>query len=287
MHKASKELAKLADRIDGLIEVLDARTPLASMNPRLQFLRDTKPVILILNKADLADAEITQRWQKLLNQQERCACLVNGRDTPLQARQIAAAATRLTPKAESNRRKRRQLAIAGIPNVGKSSLLNLLCQRKVAKTGNEPAVTQAMQPVKLDDDWTLIDTPGLLWPKLEDQHQAYLLAMTGTIRQTALDIEDAGWYAAEVLLNLYPERLSERYALPAGLTSAEAVFEGIAAGRGALSRGGRPDFNKVAELLLNELRSGKLGRLSFENPDQAFENPEQAIESPHQAPEER
>ncbi len=268
MHKASKALNKLAKDLDCLVEVLDARTPLASMNPRLQPYRETLPVILILNKADLADPQTTLRWSKYLAA-DNSRCLINGRDHPLSTAQLIHAANQLCPPVKTTTSKRRQMAIAGIPNVGKSSLINQLCQRKVAKTGNEPAVTQGLKPVKLGEHWTLIDTPGLLWPKLEDQHQAYLLAMTGTIRQTALDIEDAAWYAAEVLLKMYPERLSERFELPPDMGSAEDVFNAIARNRGALGRGGHADYNKVAELLLNELRSGKLGTLSFEVPPQA------------------
>lgn len=156
--------------------------------------------------------------------------------------------------------------IVGIPNVGKSTLLNQIAQRKLAKTGNEPAITKAQQRFKLGEGWYLIDTPGLLWPKLEDQNAAARLACTGTIRNTAIPTEDVGWLAAEMLLESHREALVARYTLNPGVTTPDSLLEYIASTRGGIGPGGRVNWHKAAELLLNDFRSGKLGRFSLETP---------------------
>lgn len=265
MHKANKELAKLLPNCQLVIEVLDARIPAASSNPKLDQLCRDLPRLKILNKADLADPEVVSAWQQSFNRLPHCYCLQSSVEQRLEKSDLLAAIARLGLEASEERSG--QIVIVGIPNVGKSTLLNHLAGRKLARTGNEPAVTKGQQRIRLDEHWYLVDTPGLLWPRLEDQEAAYRLAMTGTIRNTAIDLEDVAWFAAELLLAQYPERLAERYGIAADCDSVERCFEAIARGRGALGRGGSPDWHKTAELLLNDLRSGKLGTLSLEKPD--------------------
>ncbi len=159
-----------------------------------------------------------------------------------------------------------EIIISGIPNVGKSTFLNTLCGRKIAKTGNEPAITKGQQRIKLKDNVYLIDTPGLMWPKLEDQEAAYKLAALGTIRNTALDIEDVAWFTVEYLLKQEDKALRRRYKLGKTIQTPEQVFETIGSSAGAIGKGGNIIYHKVAETLLNDLRSGKLGVFSLESP---------------------
>ncbi len=156
--------------------------------------------------------------------------------------------------------------IMGIPNVGKSSIINILAGKVIAKVGNEPAVTKRQQKIKLGDLLMLSDTPGFLWPKLEPECAGYRLAVTGAVRSTAMEYEDVASFAAEYLLDAYPERLMTRYELPSlPHTDVEAI-EAIAKRRGFLQSGGRVNYHKASEVLLNELRAGTLGTLTFETP---------------------
>ena len=266
MHKASKELAKIMHQTDAVIEVLDARIPESSCNPLLANIREGRPCIRILNKSDLADDKVTRVWAAHFSKLDNSACLINGKGAQISRADIVKTAKRLIKHTDETVLIQGQIVIDGIPNVGKSSILNLLAERKVANTGNEPAVTKGQQRVKLQQGWYLIDTPGMLWPKLEDQESAYRLAITGTIRSTAVEVADIAWFLAELLLRDYPERLVERYALPGSVTEPEPFFDALAKQRGSIGRGGRADLNKTSEILLNEFRSGKLGTFSLETP---------------------
>lgn len=266
MHKASKELAKIMRKTDAVIEVLDARIPESSCNPLLAKLREDRPCIRILNKADLAENETTAAWAAHFSKQENSACLINGRDAQISRADLVNTAKRLIKHSDDGAMIQGQIVIDGIPNVGKSSLLNQLTDRKLARTGNEPAVTKGQQRVKLQPGWYLIDTPGMLWPKLEDQESAYRLAITGTIRNTAIEVADIAWFLAELLLRDYPDRVMERYALEGSPDAIEPFFDELAKQRGSIGRGGKADLNKTAEILLNDFRSGKLGKFSLERP---------------------
>ena len=266
MHKAKKELQKLMASVHVVIEVLDARIPLASSNPALATLAAGKPRLKILNKADLAIKDVTSAWQTYFNQEPNVICLQSGLDNELSLERLLPAANRLLAETTTVEYKTRQLVIVGIPNVGKSSLLNLLSQRKLAKTGNEPAITRAQQRIRLEDGWYLIDTPGLLWPKLNDQVAASKLAVTGTIRNTAISPEEVAWFAAEIFLANYRPTLEARYGIDASVNTPEKLLNYIGLTRGSLARGGRPDLHSASELLLNDFRSGKLGKFSLESP---------------------
>ena len=281
MHKARKELARAMGESDLLIEVLDARTPLASSNPMLADIRGARPCLRILNKADLADLEITRHWLDHFRQSPGNACLVNGLDQRINKADIVAACEQLAGYPEHAPGKTRQAFITGIPNVGKSTLLNQIVDRKLAKTGNEPAVTKGQQRVRLNENWALIDTPGLLWPRLADQDAAYRLACTGTIRNTAVDAEDIAWFAAEMLLDRFYDKVQSRYHLPDKPESAEQLLLAIAKQRGCISRQGTVDWHKTAEQLLNDFRTGRLGRLSLESPPAAtHDRPESMRKEP-------
>ncbi|MDG1952496.1 MAG: ribosome biogenesis GTPase YlqF [Gammaproteobacteria bacterium] len=268
MHKASKELDNALLKTHVIIEVLDARAPVASTNPRIASMRPELPRIRILNKSDLAQTEITQQWQAYFDQQDNSICLSNTQQNPISARTLIAKASDLVRKAGKIQfsQRKNQIVIGGIPNVGKSTLLNQICERKLAKTGNEPAVTLGQQRVRLSDSWILIDTPGLLWPKLTDQHAAYLLAAIGTIRNTANDAADIAFFLAEHLSKHYQQRLFDRYRIVKSKNEAEIILSEIANYRGSITNGGKIDWNKTAEILLNDFRTGKLGRFSLERP---------------------
>lgn len=264
MYKANKELAKLMQQIDVVIEVLDARMPAASSNPLMHKTRQQhhKPCLHILNKADLADPVSTRAWIRHFDSQAGSRALANGKEQLLSTAVIVGACQRLV-----DQEKRKYTAvIAGIPNVGKSTLMNQITGRKLAQTGNEPAVTKNQQRVKLNEQWYLFDTPGVLWPKLEDQAAAYRLAAAGAIRNTAIVFEDVAMETAEFLMRDFPEALMQRYQFKTLPDTAEQFMSELATRRACRSRSGGTDWHRVSEILLHDYREGKLGRLTLEQP---------------------
>jgi ribosome biogenesis GTPase A len=266
MHKARKEIKQVMPQMDLIIEVLDARIPFSSENPMVPALRGDTPVIKVLNKRDLADPEITALWQQWLEREQGIRAIALSHNQRNEALAILGLAQEMVP---DNIRQTRALRIMilGIPNVGKSTLINTLAGRPVAKTGNEPAVTRAQQAIKLPDNILLYDTPGFLWPKLSPEECGYRLAVTGAIRAAVIEYEDVALFAADYLLQAYPDRVCERYHLDEVPADGLAVMDAIAAKRRFFARGGVPDLHKVSEVLLNELRAGTLGNISLETPD--------------------
>lgn len=266
MHKARKDIRQIMPQMDLIIEVLDARIPFSSENPLVPSLRGDKPVIKVLNKRDLADPELTAEWLHWLEQEKGTRAITLTHNQRQEALDILTLAREMTPDDIRETRALR-IMILGIPNVGKSTLINTLAGRSVAKTGNEPAVTRAQQAIKLPDNILLYDTPGFLWPRLSPEACGYRLAVTGAIRSAVLDFEDIALFAADYLLSAYPERVCERYRLEQKPQDGLALMDAIAASRGFYARGGIPDLHKVSEVLLNELRAGMLGPVTLETPD--------------------
>lgn len=266
MHKTGKELRKLMTATNAVIEVLDARIPTASANPLLAEIAAGKPALKLLNKSDLADPGATADWHQHLNSLPNCRCLVLNLDKQDVLESVPRLLDQLTAEVQPALGIRKQCVIFGIPNVGKSTVTNALAGRKLAQTGNEPAVTKGQQRIRLNQSWTLIDTPGMLWPKLADQDAALRLAMTGSIRQTAIDIEEIGWLAAEYLQSAFPEVLRQRYELKEPPGDTEALLSIIARHTGGINKRGATDYGKVAQTLLNDYRSGKLGNHTLELP---------------------
>ncbi|MCG6657347.1 ribosome biogenesis GTPase YlqF [Halomonas campisalis] len=290
MNKARRQIQEALPEIDVAIEVLDARLPYSSANPMLATLTRHKPVLKILSRADLADPERTREWVAHFDAQPDTRALAITTTNARELKRIPKLCHELAGAVRADRDVR--VMVMGIPNVGKSTLINGLAGRTLAKTGNEPAVTKRQQKVRIGGRVALTDTPGVLWPKIEDQASAYRLAASGAIRDTAIDYIDVGVVTAAELAKRYPEALKGRYklrALPPYTAHPEAErveadgpqrpdllalagFDGhailteIAAKRGGLRPGGEVDLHRGAEVLLHELRDGKLGRLTLETP---------------------
>ncbi|GAB1040737.1 ribosome biogenesis GTPase YlqF [Shewanella algae] len=268
MHKARKEIEEVMPQIDLVIEVLDARIPYSSENPMVAKLRQDKPCIKLLNKSDLADPETTNRWIEYLEQEQGVRAQAITTLQPAMVRKIPELCRKLVPVSEGALKDIRTM-IMGIPNVGKSTIINTLAGRVIAKTGNEPAVTKAQQRINLKNGIVLSDTPGILWPKVDNEASGYRLAVTGAIKDTAMEYEDVALFAAAYFLHAYPEAMMERYKLTSLPATDIELLEEIGRRRGALRSGGHIDLHKASELLLHEFRSGKIGQLSLETPEMA------------------
>ena len=266
MHKARKEIKQVMPQMDLIIEVVDARIPFSSENPLVPSLRGDTPLIKVLNKRDLADPAITEQWLAWIEKERGVRAITLTHNQRQEALGILKLAEEMTPT--HNREKSAlRVMILGIPNVGKSTLINTLAGRPAAKTGNEPAVTRAQQAIKLPDNVLLYDTPGFLWPKLSPEQCGYRLAVTGAIRSAVLDFEDVAMFEADYLVQAYPELVMARYGLGQKPQDGLALMDAIAEKRRFLGRGGVPDLHKVSEVLLNEFRAGTLGQISLETPD--------------------
>lgn len=270
MNKARNEIRDIMPDMDVVIEVIDARIPFSSENPMVAALRSNehgiqKPVIKILNKADLADPDLTQAWIDELEKNSKVQAIACDDNKANDVKRIVQMCKALMPNKVGTGRQIKVL-IMGIPNVGKSTLINTLAGRSIAKTGDEPAVTKSQQLIKIDNDIMLYDTPGMLWPKIENPNSGYRLAATGGIKDTAFDFLDVASFTAEYLIKAYPGLLRERYKLNELPDSDWEFFEAAGRSRGLLKKGGVVDTYRMAEILINELRSGTLGRITLETP---------------------
>ncbi len=265
MGKAKEQIADLIKKTDVIIEVLDARLPDASSNHLFAELRRNKPCIKVLNKNDLADPAITRAWVRHFQQQAGVRPLPLSAKQHRETSQLLKLCRTLAPHRGRPGLPVRAMVV-GIPNVGKSTLINTLAGRNVAKSGDRPAVTVTPQLIDLKNGIVLSDTPGLLWPDMEDQTGAYRLAASGAIGDSALDYANVGLFAAAYLMEHYPDRLVERY-VPDGLPGSPAeLLEASGRRLGCLAGGGVVDLNRAAEAFLREMRAGKLGRISLEEP---------------------
>lgn len=265
MHKAQKAIREVLPQVDLLIEVLDARIPYSSENPAIAELRGDKPCIKVLSKTDLADPAVTALWQEYLEQERGVKTFATTTEQPGRIKLLVDLCRKMLPEKEAGA-KNINAMIVGIPNVGKSTIINTLAGRVVAKTGNEPAVTKDQQRINLGSGVVLLDTPGILWPKIENPNSSYRLAATGAIKNTAMEYDDVSFFVAEYLIKAYPDLIQAHFQLDY-LPSTELEFlEMAGARRGALRAGGKVNLHKICEVLINELRSGKLGLISLETP---------------------
>ncbi|AIQ13371.1 ribosome biogenesis GTPase YlqF [Paenibacillus durus] len=278
MTKARRQIEDRLKLIDVAIELLDARLPLSSRNPMIDDILRDKPRLIILNKSDLADPEMNRQWLAFFKGEGHAVHLVdastgNGvKEIPDQVKLLLKEKIDKQIAKGMNPRAMRAL-IVGIPNVGKSTLINRMAGRNIAATGDRPGVTKGQQWIKTGGNLELLDTPGILWPKFEDQQVGYRLAITGAIREEILNVEDIAFYAVKYLLRDYGDRFRERYGidkLPEDLENPDeivAVMEAVGRKRGCLVSGGRVDLEKASRTLLHELRAGKLGRFTLEAPN--------------------
>ncbi|USD68197.1 ribosome biogenesis GTPase YlqF [Vibrio sp. SCSIO 43136] len=270
MHKARKEIEEAVPTIDVIIEVLDARIPFSSENPMISQIRGDKPVVKVLNKRDLADPEMTQVWIDHLEKESNVKAMAITTTNQNEVNKILELCRKLAPHREEIGKNIRTM-IMGIPNVGKSTIINTLAGRTIAQTGNQPAVTRRQQRINLQNGIVLSDTPGILWPKVENPHSGFRLAATGAVKDTAMEYDEVAFYTVEYLAKAYPEKLKERYQIEELPESDLELMEAIGSKRGALRAGGRVDLHKASEILLHELRNGTLGRITLEHPEMITE----------------
>ena len=263
MHKARKEIAEIMPQVDVIIEILDARIPFSSENPLVPALRGDTPVLKVLNKSDLADPVQTDIWLAHFKSQRDIDAIAVTQQEPRTIKELIPRIQELVPHRVGQDKLLRAL-ICGIPNVGKSTTINILADRIIAKTGNEAGVTKAQQRIRLENNVVLHDTPGFLWPKLEPEDCGYRLAITGGIKDTVTEKEDIAYYAVEYIMDNYPELLMERYQFDEMPQQPIDVMDAIAQKRSCVRKGGIADLYKVSEIILNEYRSGTMGRITLE-----------------------
>ncbi len=267
MTSARKKAAETMAVTDVVIEVVDARLPEASTNPLVHELRRQRqrPCLKVLNKSDLADPVATRAWIAWYDRQPGVKAVAVSSKNAGEVARLPGLCQGLAPHRNDNVKPLRMM-IMGIPNVGKSTLMNALVKRRIAKVGDEPAVTKSQQTHQLGVRQWITDTPGLMWPKIEYDSDGYMLAASHAIGRNAIIDEEVAVFLADLLLARYPQRLAERYGLAADGLDGVAVVEGIARRRALRTRGGDPDLEKASMVLLQDYRDGKLGRISLETP---------------------
>ena len=269
MAKAKREIKESLKLVDIVIEMLDARIPSSSRNPDINGIIASKPRLIVLNKNDLADPEMTEKWLARFRSEGITATavdLLSGkglRKIPVLVNQLAA--PKMAALATSGRRARpARCIILGIPNVGKSYLINKLADRRAAKTGYKPGVTRGRQWIRMAGDLELLDTPGILWPKFDDPEAAFRLAVTGAIKEDIFSIYQASRQLVLWLAVNNPSALKQRYKLSEFSEDPDLLLEIIGQSRGFIGPGGRTDTEKAAQNILKEFREGKLGRITLD-----------------------
>ncbi|ASS75679.1 ribosome biogenesis GTPase YlqF [Tumebacillus algifaecis] len=277
MAKARREVTEKLKLVDIVMELVDARLPLSSRNPMMNEIVQNKPRLVLLNKADLADPRITDQWINYFQNQGLACVSINalkGEGLPKAANE----AKRLfEPKVEAMKKKgirprAARAMILGIPNVGKSSLINRMAKKSIAKTGDRPGVTQAQQWIKVGKDFELLDTPGILWPKFEDPEVGLRLAATGAIKEEILDTEPVAIFIVEVMSKRYKGVLESRFGLDELPTDPREALEAIGRKRGFLRAGNVVDMLATWKLMIREFRGGQFGRISLESPSDFAED---------------
>lgn len=268
MTQARKKAAETMEFIDVVIEVLDARVPEASHNPMIEELRlyRQRPNLKLLNKADLADPIATQAWLNHFNKQPNVKAVALSCKKSGDASKVPNLCLQLAPHRGTPLKPLRMM-IMGIPNVGKSTLMNALLNRRIAKVGDEPAVTKSQQRFDLSDRMSITDTPGMMWPKIQFESDGYMLAASHAIGRNAVIDEDVAVFLADILLARYPQLLEARYKLQAAGMDGVDVVEAVARRRAYRLKGNEPDMEKAAMAFLVDYRSGALGRISLETPE--------------------
>ena len=275
MTKTRRMIAEQLKNVDAVCELLDARIPVSSRNPDVDELTAGKPRLVVLNRADQADPAVTKRWAAYFRGRGCEVLECSAKDGGGVERFSAAVRTLLADKLRAYAEKGQagrtvRVMVLGVPNVGKSTFINRIAGRKTAKTEDRPGVTRAKQWVPVDRGLELLDTPGILWPKFEDQSVGLNLAFTGAVRDEVMDIEGLACNLMAYLAARYPAALAARYKLkPGPEDSGYDLLQRAGKNRGFVMRGGEIDTERMAKILLDEFRGGKLGRFSLETPEEA------------------
>ncbi|MCR5067844.1 MAG: ribosome biogenesis GTPase YlqF [Erysipelotrichaceae bacterium] len=276
MAKARREMSENIKYVDMVIEIRDGRIVASSENPLLREIAGNKPRLIVISKKDKAEDDITAQWIDWFHKQGHEAIALNLIVDKSISKKISDACLKIMAdkvnkyKARGMKHVEIKAMVVGIPNVGKSTLINSVAQKKAAKTADRPGVTRSLQWIKISQDVALLDTPGVLWPKFEDERTAFNLAITGAINDDILPVEDVVRYAVRELLKNHPEKLQQRYGIDAEGDAVE-VIDRIAQARGCLLAEGGYDYKRVYALILKDIRDSQLGGISWEKPEDADE----------------
>lgn len=273
MSKAKREVLEALDKIDLVIELRDARIPIASKNPLIDEIIKNKPRLVLLCKACLADPKVTAKWINYLNNENTIALDIDSIEMynmkkiiPYANKALESLFKKRAEKGISS--KQIKAMIVGIPNVGKSTLINVLAKRKSLPVGDKPGVTKAQAWLKVTDDFMLLDTPGILWPKFEDQMTGVKLAICGAIKEEILDMHEIAKVALEIVKDQYPKAILERYNIEnANEIEVLDLIEQIGRRRGAITKGNVVDIDRSIDIFITDLQKGRLGRISYEYPE--------------------
>lgn len=269
MKKTKEIIIDNLKLVDVVLEIIDSRIPISSRNPMIDEIVADKPRIIIMNKSDLSDPEVNKKWIAKFKEEGIPAILMNSKENVPVDRIYKEAKILLKEKFKKNEEKNIdnpliRMMIVGVPNSGKSTFINKLSKKKGAKVGNRPGITQSKQWIKAGSNIQLLDTPGILWPKFEEKIGLHL-SFTNAIRDEVLNIEDLTLKFLEEMKEIKPEALVDRYGIDPEVPALE-IYEAIAKKRGAIIAGGDFDYTRTANIILNDFRSGKLGKISLERP---------------------
>ena len=274
MTKTRRQIEADLKQVDAVCEIVDARIPVSSRNPDIDSICGNKPRIIVLNRMDLADPNATRRWKEYFKKKGMAViatdCKTKRGIADFNPAARTACAEKLERDAARGMNRPLRVMIVGIPNVGKSTLINQISGRKGAKAENRPGVTRGKQWVTVDSTLQLLDTPGILWPKFEDPEVGMMLAYTGAVKEGVIDIEELSCRLMELLHKFYPETLKERYKVeaPEGTPGWE-LLEMAGRNRGYLMARAEVNLERMAKVLMDEFRSGKLGKFTLEMPEEA------------------
>lgn len=270
MAKARREVTEKLRYVDIVLELVDARLPISSRNPMMDEIIQQKPRLVLLNKGDLADGRETQKWQRYFEEQGHKALIINSNEGQGIKNIVPACKEVLQEKiarklAKGMKPQAIRAMVIGIPNVGKSTLMNRLIRKNVAKTGNRPGVTKGQQWLRAGTDLELLDTPGILWPKFEDQEIGRKLALTGAIKDDLLHMDDLALYGIRFFNEFYPNELATRYQYNQDETTLSDIEQLLLITK---NRGFRDDYERASQMLIREIRDGMLGRFTLDRYDQ-------------------